>query len=50
MAELTVNFPDGLYRELDDQIGASERFTTKNEAVRYYVRQGLQRDMRFSDE
>lgn len=44
MANLTVRFPDELYSELGAQVDG-DQFASKNEAVRYYVRAGLQREV-----
>ncbi len=43
MAELTVAFPDGLHDDLEKLVEQSQ-FKSRNEAVRYYVRSGLQRE------
>lgn len=43
MTRLNVEFPDGVDAQLDELVEADE-FGTKAEAIRYYVRSGLQRE------
>lgn len=41
MANLTVDFPSGLHSKLQEAVDRDEKFKSRNEAVRYYVRMGL---------
>lgn len=41
----TIRMPDGMKRELDRLVEDEELFSNTSEAVRYYVRQGLQREV-----
>lgn len=45
MTYVNVDFPEGLNDSLEGVVEEDERFKSKSEAVRYYVRNGLQREM-----